>query len=145
MVSSIVITIFSSIAVLMTTTACERLGPRKGGEECTEEATGGLKWAAAKRGMERLRTLPDEEANRLLAVKSMIMDGRDVDHALCAINMAIRVRYLSGRGRHLAWEESGEIRGLMNRSHNQIALPSSGFRDQTPPSRSASSFAGAGL
>ena len=62
-----------------------------------------------------------------------------------AVNMAIRVRYLSGRGRHLAWEESGEIRGLMNRSHNQIALPSSGFRDQTPPSRSASSFAGAGL
>lgn len=44
---------------------------------------------------------------------------------LCAIwhgmrlGMAIRV---SGRGRHLAWEENGEIRGLMNRSHNQIAV-----------------------
>jgi hypothetical protein len=32
------------------------------------------------------------------------------------------VRYPPGRGRHLAWEENGEIRGLMNRSHNQIAV-----------------------
>ena len=48
--SSIVITIFSSIGKsfrLMTTTAYERLGPRKGGEGWTEEATGGLKWAVA--------------------------------------------------------------------------------------------------
>ena len=30
----------------------------------------------------------------------------------------------------------------MNRSPNQIALPFSSFRDQTPPSRSASSPAG---
>jgi hypothetical protein len=50
---------------------------------------------------------------------------------------------VSVRGSLLSWEEMSEIRGLMNRSPNQIALPFSGFRDQTPPSTSASSPAGA--
>ena len=87
------------------------------------------------RGMERLRILPDKENERIESTFGCEIDdhgwqrrgSRFVRYGMVKLGVAIRVRYLSGRGRHLAWEENGEIRGLMNRSHNQIALPFCGF------------------